>query len=219
MANRGALAAEFLGAFALTFVGAAAILNDMGLLVIALAHGLILAVMISATGHISGAHFNPAVSIAMWATGRLPASSTIAYIAAQCAGAVVAALLLISAYPAAVWTAAQLGTPAAAAGVGAAQAVLVEVVLTFFLVFVIFGTAVDERGPNHLAGFAIGLTVAADILAGGPVTGAAMNPARALGPALVGGFWTLHWVYWVGPVIGGLLAAFTYDRFVGRLRG
>lgn len=210
----GELVAEFLGTFALVFIGAGAILSNAGLVGIALAHGLVLAIMISAMGRISGGVFNPAVAIGLAVTGKLPWSKAVAYILAQLIGGAAAGYLLAAVFPASAISAASLGTPLVAAGVEAWQAVIVEAVLTFFLMLAIFGTAVDKKGPNQLAGFGIGTVLVFDILMGGPLTGASMNPARTFGPALAGGFWAGHWVYWVGPIIGAVVAALLYDKVI-----
>ena len=209
--------AEFLGTFALCFIGAGAICTnqwthgDVGLLGIALAHGTVLAVMISALGHISGGHFNPAVTIGVLTGGKIDGQKAITYIVAQLAGAAAAGYLLEVIVPESVWGPAHLGTPAVAADLTVAQATLLEAVLTFFLVLTVFGTAVDPKGSwNAIAGFGIGTVLVFDILVGGPLTGASMNPARTFGPALASGFWDHHVVYWVGPIIGGVLAAALY---------
>jgi len=211
--------AEAIGTFALVFFGAGSIIMDhytgggVGLLGIAFAHAVALAVAISATMHISGGHINPAVTIGAW-IGRLVDSRTaLLYIVAQLLGAVVAASFLKSLYPAASAQAVSLGTPMLADGVSVGTGIMVEAVLTFFLVFAVFGTAVDARAP-HLGGWAIGMVLLFDILAGGPLTGASMNPARTFGPALAGGYWADHLVYWVGPVLGGMLAAGVYSRLL-----
>ncbi|MBI2247022.1 MAG: aquaporin [Armatimonadetes bacterium] len=204
--------AEAIGAFTLTFIGAGSILADaltggkVGMTGVALAHGLAIATMVSAAGHLSGGHFNPAVTVGFLITGRQPAGRGITYIVAQLAGASVAAFVLTAVFPEAIRESARLGTPARGAGVTAG------VGLTFLLVFVIFGAAVDPRGPGAVAGLIIGLVIAMDILAGGALTGAAMNPARAFGPALFSNFWEGHYVYWIGPAIGGMLAALVYHR-------
>ena len=201
--------AEFIGPFALMFLGGGAIIATGGndLVAIALAHGLAIGLMIAAAGHISGGVYNPAITIGLMATGKLPARKGLIYILAQCLGATVAAALLRFAVPDAT-----VGvTPTLGPNVSLAQGIVVEAILTFFLMFVIFGTAIDSRGPATIAGLAIGLTIAIDILAGGPLTGAAMNPARTLGPAIVYGVWTDHVVYWVGPIVGALAAAFLYN--------
>lgn len=211
--------AELVGTFFLVFAGAGSIIIDrftggsLGLLGIALAHGLALSVAVSATAAASGGHINPAVSLAMWATGRLRAALLPVYVLGQLLGGVVAGVLLQISFPAEPSAATHLGTPVLAEGVGAGQGVLIEAILTFMLLFAIFGTAVDRRAPQ-LGGFGIGLTVAFDILAGGPLTGAAMNPARAFGTAVPAGFWAGHLVYWIGPVIGALIGAFVYQTWV-----
>ena len=209
--------AEFLGTFALCFIGAGAICTnqwthgDVGLLGIALAHGTVLAVMISALGHISGGHFNPAVTIGVLTGGKIDGQKAITYIVAQLAGAAAAGYLLKAIVPASVWGSVHLGTPAVAADLTVVQAILLEAVLTFFLVLTVFGTAVDTKGSwNAIAGFGIGTVLTFDILVGGPLTGASMNPARTFGPALASGFWDNHFVYWIGPLIGGVLAATLY---------
>lgn len=201
--------AEFIGTFALIFVGVAAInAAKSDLLAIALAHGLTIAVMASATGHISGGHLNPAVTFGALIANKLKPDLAVLYILAQLAGAVSAGLLARVLFSAAV---VQAGTPNLAPDVGAWVGIAVEAVLTFFLVFVVFGTGIDGRGPK-IGGLAIGLTVALDILAGGPVTGAAVNPARTFGPALAVGFWSHHAVYWIGPLLGGGLAGALYGH-------
>ncbi len=213
--------AEFVGTFALIFVGVGAIANNsspaagVGLLGVALAHGLTIAVMVSATGAISGGQLNPAVTFGLFIGGQMDAKKTIAYWIAQLAGATAAAALCCSLLGKA---AVSGGTPDIAMNaqtpvVSVAQAITIEAVLTFFLVFVVYGSAVDARAPK-IGGLAIGLTVALDILFGGPLTGAAMNPARTFGPALVSSHWTNHMVYWVGPLIGGALAGVIYGRFL-----
>lgn len=219
MSKGHAYLAEFLSTFALCFVGAGAICTDaltqgqVGLLGIALAHGLVLAVFITATAATSGGHVNPAVSIAFAVTGRMPWSTAAGYVISQLAGAVVAGYLLTLVFSPEVRAVVGGGTPVPAEGISPGTAVLVEAVLTFFLVFSVFGTAVDPRAPR-LGGLLIGLTVTLDILVGGPITGASMNPARTFGPGLAAGVWTAHWVYWVGPVLGGAAAAVLYDRFL-----
>lgn len=211
-----ALVAELIGAFTLIFTGAGSILADsmsggkVGMVGIAFAHGLAIATMVAAAGHISGGHYNPAVSAAFVATGRMPVASGAAYVVAQLVGASLAAFFLTAAFPEAVRRAVTLGTPALAQGISPGTGIIVEAILTFFLVYVIFGTAVDSRGPRIAAGLFIGLVITMDIFAGGWLTGAAMNPARAFGPALFAGAWTNQVVYWVGPLIGGVLAGWVY---------
>ncbi|HET6780663.1 MAG TPA: MIP family channel protein, partial [bacterium] len=201
--------AEVIGTFTLIFIGAGSILADamtggkIGILGIALAHGLAIATMTSATGHLSGGHFNPAVTAAFLITGRQPVERGIAYVIAQLIGASVAAFILTATFPEATRQAVHLGTPALNEGVTPGTGIVVEAVLTFILVFVIFGVAVDPRGPGMVAGLFIGLVIAMDFLAGGALTGAAMNPARAFGPALFSNSWGSHYVSWVGPILGG----------------
>jgi MIP family channel proteins len=218
--------AEFIGTFALIFVGVIAIYNNapaagVGLLGVALAHGLTIAVMVSATGGISGGHLNPAVTFGLLVGGQIDAKRAAAYWISQLAGATVAGVLCVFLFNAKVVAA---GTPDIPQNVGQSaqllvpivsteKAILLEAVLTFFLVFVVYGSAVDSRAPK-IGGLAIGLTVALDILAGGPLTGAAMNPARTFGPALASGHWDNHIVYWIGPLLGGAMAGLIYGRFL-----
>jgi len=215
-----AFVAELVGTFYLVFVGAGAIILDahtgggVTLLGIAVAHGLALSIAVSITIPISGGHLNPAVTIAMLATKRIAAGNAGGYVAAQLLGATLAGVLLKGFYPAQAVAKSNLGTPALGPGVTFAQGVVIETILTFLLLFTIFGVAVDPRAPQHITGFCIGLTVAFDILAGGPLSGASMNPARTFGPALAAGFWANHLVYWIGPVLGGLLGAFLYEGLV-----
>jgi aquaporin Z len=206
--NIRALVAEFVGAFALCFVGIGVITATGGneLLAIAFGHGLAIGLMAAAVGHISGGHFNPAVTFGMLITGRIGVGAAIGYIVAQLLGGLAAAALIAGIYGA---DAVAKGTPAPGDTYTAVQALMMEVILTFFLVWVIFGTAVDKG--YSFAGLAIGLTITMDILAGGAVSGAAMNPARAFGPAIIGGTWNAHWIYWVGPLVGAGLAATLYS--------
>ena len=216
------LAAEAIGTFYLCFAGIAAILATMppvnsggGLVAIALAHGLALTIAVHTFGGISGAHINPAVTIAMLATGRIRLPLAALYIVAQLVGATVAAALCNMIFPPEAVQAAMLGIPLPAPWVSTTTLLLVEFILTFLLVTAVFGTAVDDRGKTvKIGAFGIGLTVAFDILAGGPITGASMNPARSFGPALIAGHWTWHWAYWVGPVLGGVAAALLYHHFL-----
>lgn len=204
--------AEFIGTFALIFVGVLAITSGdlagappgtVGLVTVAFAHGLIIAVMVAALAAISGAHFNPAITLGFVATGRMDVRTGAVYWLAQLAGAVVAALLLAALFGA---DAVGGGTPALTPGLTPGGGIVLEAVTTFFLVSVVFGTAVDERAPKSVFPFAIGLTIALDIMAIGPLTGAAVNPARAFGPALASGAWADQLVYWIGPLIGGVAA-------------
>ena len=208
--------AEFVGRFALVFVGGAAIMHSkspgsgVGLLEVALAHGLILALMVTATMRISG-HFNPAVTIGFLATRRIEPVMAGVYVVAQIIGALAAAYALKGLFPDALFEAARGGGQAVSLDIGTSEAFVLEAIATFFLVFVIFGTAVDPQAPR-VGGFAIGLTVAADILAIGPLTGASMNPARSFGPAVASGIFEAQLIYWLAPILGGLVAALLYDR-------
>lgn len=216
------LVAEFVGTFTLIFIGAGAICADaymkasgqpgMGLLAIAAAHGLAIGIMVTAIGHISGGHLNPAVTIGFWVTRRLSTIHTLLYWLAQLAGATFAAYLLTLTISETTWRPVALGTPDLASGFSRLHAMTLEAATTFLLVFVVFATAADSKGAfDKIAGFAIGLTITMDILLAGPFTGAAMNPARAFGPALVAQHWTNHGVYWVGPLVGGVIAGFLYN--------
>ena len=218
------IVAELIGTFAFVCIGAGSILANtlthgaLGLLGIALAHGLALSIMVTAFAATSGGHINPAVTVAMLVTRRIGLLLGLLYIVAQLVGATLAGLLLRAIFPFVAAQAAQLGTPMLASGISAGTGVLVEAALTFFLLLAVFGTAVDARAPK-IGGFGIGLTVAADILLGGALTGASMNPARTFGPALAGGFWQNDWVYWVGPIIGAIIAALIYQYVILRMWG
>ena len=209
-------AAEFIGIFALVFVGGASIISaqmahsNYVLLAAAMAHGLILAIMVTATMRISG-HLNPAVTLGFLATRRIEPMMAALYIVAQILGAIVAAYALKAVFPPAIAIETRYGGQAIALDLTFGKAVLCEAIATFFLVFAVFGTAVDPAAPK-VGGFAIGLTVAADILAIGPLTGASMNPARSLGPAVVSGIFEAQAVYWIGPILGGVAAAVLYDQ-------
>ena len=211
--------AEFVGTFALVFVGAGAIASagltgdvNADLLAVAFAHGLVIAVMVSAVGHISGGHFNPAVTLGFFVTRRLATSLTVADLVAQFGAAVLAALLIKWIFPGNSAESVGYGAPALAPGLGTAEALVVEAVLTFFLIWVIFATAADIRGTfKTIAGLAIGLVITFDILIGGPLTGAMMNPARAFGPQVVDSSWDDWWVWYAGPILGGAIAALVYE--------
>jgi aquaporin TIP len=206
--------AEFVGTFTLIFVGAGAIIATQGgnLTAIGLAHGLAIGVMASAVGHISGGHFNPAVTLGFVVTRRIEPRLAATYWFAQLIGAVLAAFMLTWLLPQSQVDAVNLGAPAVGGGIGAGSAVVIEGILTFFLVWVIFASAADPRGTfASIAGLAIGLTITLDIYIGATYTGAAMNPARAFGPDLVQNYWGDAWVWWVGPLVGGALAALLYE--------
>ena len=210
--------AEFLGTFYLCFAGIGSILcstpavgANPGLLGIALAHGLALSVAINVFGGESGAHFNPAVTAGFVVTRRIAPKLAVAYIVAQLLGATTAAGVCRVIFPAEAVSAAQLGIPLPAPWATTGTVLLAEFIMTYLLMTSIFGTAVDDRGRVvKIGAFGIGLTVTFDILCGVPVTGASMNPARSFGPALVANEWDDHWVYWVGPLVGGGLAGLIY---------
>jgi MIP family channel proteins len=211
------LTAEAIGTFGLVFIGAAVVVvnggfpnSGIGLLGIALAHAVVLSVMITATMTISGGHLNPAVTLGLLATRRIDPISAAAYIATQLVAAVVAAFLVKSLLPPQAVQSAMLGVPVIASSVSLGQAIGIELILTFFLVSAVFGTAVSPDAPR-VGGFGIGLVLLFDILVGGPLTGAAMNPARAFGPAAVAGAWVGQLVYWIGPIVGGILAALVWE--------
>lgn len=204
--------AELVGTFALIFVGMGSIVfvQSSGLIGVAFAHGLTIAIMASAVGHISGGHFNPAVTLAFVVTRRIAPLLAVVYWLAQLAGGVLGALALRGLFP----SEANLdqGVPVVNETISVGAGLGLEALLTFFLVWVIFATAVDPGGAfKSIAGLAIGLTITIDILAAGPLTGAAMNPARALGPELVQSIWDDFWIYLVGPAVGAAVAALAYD--------
>ncbi|HVH50559.1 MAG TPA: aquaporin [Gaiellaceae bacterium] len=208
--------AEFIGAFTLIFIGGGAgIVSGNDIVAVALANGLAIGIMVTNLGHISGAHFNPAITLGFLATRRITVRLAIVYWISQLAGAVAAAAILR-------WL---LHKPAFLAAVphvariGAGRGVVLEMIMTFFLVWAVFATAVDPRGAfKAVAGLAIGLTITIDVFVGGPLTGAAMNPARAFGPQLIGNSWRDGWIYYVGPAVGGLVAALAYEYLYLRPR-
>lgn len=216
------LAAEFLGTFALIFFGEGAICvefqlrnsntGSIGWLGVALAHGLAMAIMVSALGHISGGHFNPAITIGLWVTKKLSTPETISYWGAQLAGAIAASFLLRAVIPTETWTNTLLGAPDLARDLPSWAGLALEAAGTFFLVLVFFAMTLDERASfRSTAGFAVGLTMALGVLVAGPYTGGALNPARAFGPALAAGHWHNQAIFWVGPLGGGFLAGLLYD--------
>jgi aquaporin TIP len=223
--------AEFVGTFALVFIGAGSVLavslafsaaqagpgelpalGGFTLVGVALAHGLAIAVMASAVGHISGAHFNPAVTLGFLVTRRIAPTLAVVYWSMQFAAATAAAALLRWFFDEPERRVANLGAPALGRGIDHWQGLVIEIVLTFFLVWVIFATAADPGGTfKSIAGLAIGLTITMDVLMGGPLTGAAMNPARAFGPELLAREWSDAWVWYAGPFVGGVLGALAYE--------
>ncbi|UQN08184.1 MIP/aquaporin family protein [Deinococcus sp. QL22] len=203
----GKMLAEGIGTFALVFVGMLAIVNGVGLLGVAFAHGLAIAVMATALGTVSGGQFNPAVSLGLSLVGKQSWADTLRFAAAQLIGGALGAFAVLGLTSRSALNRAGFGQPNPAEGVPALSALGMEAVLTFFLVLVVLKVAV--RQGHALGGLIVGLTIVADILAGGPVSGAAMNPARVFGPAVVSGDWTFQWVYWAGPLLGAALAAGT----------
>jgi MIP family channel proteins len=214
--------AEFFGTFALVLFSVGAICADqfirnttqtgLGLLGISLAYGLTFGAMVMAVGRVSGGHLNPAITIGHWVTHRLGTMDTVMYWIAQLGGAILAAYLLRYVIPEETWRAVALGTPELAGGVTRLPGMLIEGVMTFFLVFVMFATGIDEHGiPRPAAGFAGGLIVTVASFLGAPFTGGAMNPARAIGPAVAANHWSNHAVYWIGPLAGGVIAAWVAD--------
>jgi aquaporin Z len=208
--------AEAVGTFMFVFIGAGSVIMKAapgagyGLLGIAWAHAIALAVVVTCTLAISGGPINPAVSIGLLGGRRISGATAGAYIVAQLIGAVIAALFLEWLLPAAATRNTLLGTPTLGSNVQLGQAIALEAVLTFFLVSAVYGTCVNAEAPK-VGGFAIGLVLLFDILVGGTLTGAVMNPARAFGPALVAGEWVAHIVWWAGPILGGIVAGLLWE--------
>lgn len=211
------LTAEFLGTYALVFAGTAAAVSDnfpgakFGILGIALAHGLILGAWITATGSISGGHLNPAVTFGFLATKRIELQTGLAYIAAQLLGGLAGAYSSRFVIPNNVGRVVSNGVPQISISSNFTQALALEAVMTFFLMSAVLGTIANPKAPK-LGGLWVGLTLVAMILVGGPVTGAALNPARAFGPAVVSGVWTAQLAYWIGPILGAVVAALVWDK-------
>jgi aquaporin Z len=206
--------AEFIGAFTLVFIGVGAIMvGSGGLIGVAVAQGLAIALMVTALGHISGGHFNPAVTLGFFVTRRITLGLAAVYWLMQFGGAIIASLLLWWIFPAEAIAPARLGAPILHVSIGSGAGFALEAIMTFFLVITVFATAVDDRGAfKAVAGFGIGLVITMDILCGGPLTGAAMNPARAFGPELVYNVWESYtWIYYAGPFVGAILAAVLYE--------
>lgn len=206
------LMAEFVGTFALVLLGAGSILSGADITGIALAHGIAIFVAVSAFAHISGGAFNPAVTIALWATKRIQSLDALAYIVSQLLGGLLAAFLLKIAYGS---YAQSVGVPSLAQPIKPLYGLLVEAVATFLLMMVIMGVAIDSRGTfSSVAGLPIGLIITGDILFSGPLTGGAMNPARWFGPAIASGQLANFWIWILGPILGALAAVFLYDGLV-----
>jgi aquaporin Z len=216
--------AEALGTFTLTFFGAGSIIMtaytpfSTGLVSVAFAHGLALAIAVTATAAISGGHINPAVTLGFILTRRMSVKLGLFYWVCQVGGALIAGGALYGLFPFAAAKLVNYGTPAPGVGVSAPQAIVLEAIATFFLLFAVFGTAVDQRAPK-VGGFGIGLTIAFEILAIGPLTGAAMNPARAIGPAFLTSAIQFWYIYWIGPLVGGAVGALVYEYAFIRRHG
>jgi MIP family channel proteins len=210
----GAAIAELVGTFILVFGGTAVAVGAI------LAFGLALAAVVAAVGHVSGAHVNPAVTLGMAATGKFPWQYTPHYIGAQLVGAVLAAVATWLTFAGAgARSEAKLAATYPAQGVGDLQAFIVEILITFILVFVVMAVATDERAPAAIAPIAVGFALAVGVFIAGPVTGGSVNPARSLGPMIVAGDLTSFWLYILGPIIGGVLGALLYDRTMAQTQG
>jgi len=214
------LVAEFLATLALVFIGAGSVVVDamtggeVGLVGVALAHGVVLSVMVTITMPISGGHVNPAVTFGLWLARKIDARRAGLYVVAQLAGAVAGAFLLRALFPVGAGDATSWGLPRISPYISFPQAVVIEATLTLFLVSAVFGTAVSPQAPK-VGGFGIGLVLAFDILAAGPLTGAAMNPARAFGPAVAASDWHAHAAYWAGPLLGAAVAGLLWAWMLG----
>ncbi len=212
------LTAEFFGTFGLVFIGAGSIVVNearsgaLGLLGVALAHAIVLSVMVTALMRISGAHFNPAVTFGLWLANKIQAKDAGLYVLTQLVAAVVAALLVKTLLPSVAGEITGYGVPRIASDVDLIQAILLEAILTFFWVSAVFGTAVSPEAPSGIGGFGIGLVLLFAILVGGPLTGAALNPARAFGPAAIANDWVGQGAYWIGPLLGGAVAALVWGK-------
>jgi MIP family channel proteins len=222
----GAAIAELVGTFILVFGGTAVAVGAIlarptagpayDSLAVALAFGLALVAVVAAVGHVSGAHVNPAVTLGMAAAGKFPWNYTPVYIGAQLVGAVLGALATWLTFGGPARSEAKLAATYPAQGVGDLQAFLIEILITFILVFVVMAVATDERAPAAIAPIAVGFALAVGVFIAGPVTGGSVNPARSLGPMIVAGDLTSVWLYVLGPIIGGVLGALLYDRFMAQ---
>jgi MIP family channel proteins len=206
--------AEAVGTFALVAIGPGAVMvatktHAFGHVGIALAFGLVITLVVASSGHLGGAHINPAVTIGFWSVRRFPAREVAPYVAAQCLGAIAASALLV-------WLLGPVGNfGATIPALPIAQSFVTELGYTGILGFVIMGVATDERSPAAVAPFAIGATVFAGALVTGPLTGGSFNPARSLGPAVVGRVWTAHWLYWIAPILGMMCGMWLYQALRG----
>lgn len=221
------LLAEFIGTFFFVFFSVGAICIDAGLrssgaaglgpIGIALVRGLTFAILICALVHVSGAHFNPAITIGCWVTRKLGSISALFYFIAQILGAIVAAYAVAQFVPEQVWRSVFMGTPDLVAGFSRTQGILLEGLLTLFLVFVFFGAVAEAKDSlSRSGGFAAGLALFIGVIVGSAYTGASMNPAMALGTAIVAHHWSNHGVYWAGPLLGGVIGAWLYHILFAR---
>jgi len=217
------LAAEFFGTFGFILIASGSICADqylrasnqiaLGAVGIAMAQGLAYAVAVSSIGHISGGHLNPAVTVACWVTRRIGTLTTIFYCVAQLVGSIAAAYLLTAIIPDSVWRPIALGAPSLSRDFGRLHGMILEAALTACFVFVFFATNIDPKGAlSRFGGFASGLTISAAVIVGYAFTGAALNPARSFGPALAAAHWQNQGIYWVGPLVGAIIAAVFYAR-------
>ena len=218
------LLAELLGTFAVVFIAAGSVCTEQylrsagnagaGLLVEALAYGLATAVTVGALSHVSGAHLNPAITLGFWVTKRLSTVSSLVYCLAQLLGAIAAAYALVALLPESIWRPVALGTTDLAPDFTRMQGMLIEGIATLFVVLVFFASASEATSSHRKSsGLAAGLAITMVALFAQPFTGASMNPARTLGPALAAHHWINHGVYWIGPLFGGVIGAVVYDRF------
>lgn len=208
--------AEALGTLVFVFVAAAVVLTQQQSRLfttegVALATGFALAAVVYSTAHISGGHVNPAVTITMWATGKMKAMTALGYVVAQLVGAVIAALFVKVMFEGVVSPQYFLGDAMLGQGVSVGKAIFLEAIMTFVLVWTFFATVIDKRAGHNFGPLIMGLVLATAVIVIGPYTSAALNPARSFGPALVSSHWTVHFVYWIGPLIGSLLAGFGYS--------
>jgi aquaporin Z len=218
--NIKASMAELAGAFTLSFVGAGSIIVDsytggeIGLIGIALAHGLAVAVAVSATVNISGGQINPAITIGLVIIGKEKVPQALANIVSQLLGALIAGILLKGLFPAEAAAAVKLGTPVLGEGVTPGKGILLEVIATLLLAMAAYGTIVGKQAPKRIAGLGVGMTVTFLILAIGPLTGACMNPCRHFGTAIMSGYLDNTWVFWVGPIIGSVIGFLIFLRLL-----
>lgn len=219
--------AELVGTFALVFIAAGSVCADfylrqaggqgLGLLGISIAFGVVVTAVIYALSYVSGSHVNPAVTVSFWITKRMDPNTAIMYILSQFVGATLAGFALKTLFPDALKTV-YLGTCMLAPGVSTARGILMEFIITFLLVFTIYGTLVDKRASPGFAGIAIGFVVLIGSMIGGTISGGGANPIRVFGPAIASGQFTHHYVWWVGPILGGIAAAFVYDKLFAENR-